>query len=135
MVIDMSNYAIIENNLVINTCVWDGSSDWNPPEGTTAVEIPIDTVAGVGYHYIDGQFIAPVIPPISAADNKATADQILSDTDWTSIPAVGNPDQSNPYLTNQTAWLYYRSKIRDISLSPPEGNVDWLTPPEEKWSS
>ena len=135
MVIDMSNYAIVENTLVINTCVWDGSSDWNPPEGTVAVQIPIDTTAGVGYHYIDGQFIAPVIPPISAADNKATADQILSDTDWTSIPAVGDPNQSNPYLTNQTAWLYYRSNIRDIALNPTPGNIAWPTPPAEIWSS
>lgn len=131
----MSNYAIVENTLVINTCVWDGTSDWTPPEGTTAVQIPVDSVAGVGYSYIDGQFIAPVIPPISASDNKATADSILSETEWTSIPAIGNPELSNPYLTNQAEWLYYRSKIRDIALNPPEGNVDWITPPQEFWSN
>lgn len=68
----MSNYAIIKNALVINTCVWDGTSDWTPPEGTTAVEIPIDTTAGVGYHYINGQFIAPVISQI------ITSDELLS---------------------------------------------------------
>lgn len=131
----MANYAIVQDNKVINTCAWDGVTPWTPPEGTQAVEIPEGVVAGVGYSYIDGQFIAPVPTPISPADNAATANQILSATDWTSIPAVGDPNQSNPYLTNQTAWLYYRSKVRDISLNPPEGQVDWPTQPEELWSN
>ena len=130
----MANYAIVENNKVINTCAWDGVAPWSPPEGAEAVIIPNGTVVGVGYGYINGQFIAPPAPIITAADNKTTADQILSATDWTSIPAVGDQNQSNPYLVNQSAWLYYRSKIRDISLNPPVGDVKWPTPPQEQWS-
>lgn len=130
----MANYAIIQDNKVINTCAWDGVTPWTPPKDTQAVEILDGIVAGVGYDYIDGQFIAPAPKPTSAADNAAKANQILSETDWTSIPAISDPNQSNPYLTNQPAWLYYRSKIRDIALAPIEGDIDWLVQPEEKWS-
>lgn len=55
----MANYAIVENNKVINTCAWDGIAHWQPPAGSVAVEIPEGIVAGVGYSYVDGQFIAP----------------------------------------------------------------------------
>ena len=76
----MSNYAIVENNLVINTCVWDGTSDWTPPKGTTAIQIPIDSVAGVGYSYIDGQFIAPVIKPVidELQDSQNQIEELLA---------------------------------------------------------
>lgn len=130
----MANYAIIQDNKVINTCAWDGITEWQPPEDTEAVVIPDGVVAGTGYDYVDGQFIAPLPPVITGADNKLTADQILTDTDWTSIPAVGNPNQSNPYLVNQTEWLVYRSKIRAISTNPTEGEIVWPLVPQEQWS-
>ena len=130
----MANYAIIKDNKVINTCAWDGITEWQPPEGTEAVIIQDGVVAGMGYDYIDGRFIAPPPAVITGADNKLIADQILTDTDWTSIPAVGNPNQSNPYLVNQTEWLVYRSKIRAISTNPPEGEIVWPLVPQEQWS-
>jgi hypothetical protein len=30
----IQNYLIIENNVVTNVVVWDGSNDWTPPEGS-----------------------------------------------------------------------------------------------------
>ncbi len=47
----MSNYAIIENNIVVNTIVWDGVTTWTPPAGATVVLIPGGTIAGIGYTY------------------------------------------------------------------------------------
>lgn len=131
----MANYAIVKNNVVENTCSWDGVSEWQPPAGTQAIAIPANESAGPGYGYVNGHFVAPPPKPITAADNQVMANQILSATDWTSIPAVGDPAQSNPYLVNQTAWLYYRSQVRDISLNPPAGQITWPTPPSEQWSS
>ena len=78
---------------------------------------------------------APTAPLPSAQQNAEQANAILAATDWTSIPAVGDPERSNPYLTNQSEWLYYRSNIRDIALNPPEGNVYWGTQPQELWSN
>lgn len=31
-------YAVIEDNIVVNICVWDGVSDWPLPEGVTVVQ-------------------------------------------------------------------------------------------------
>ena len=32
------NYLIIQNNLVVNVCVWDGdTSKWTPPQGSIAL--------------------------------------------------------------------------------------------------
>jgi len=58
----MANYAIIKDNKVINTCVWDGVTEWQPPEGSEVVVLPENV--GIGYEYNNGQFIAPA-PVIS----------------------------------------------------------------------
>lgn len=57
-------YAIIENGIVINVVVWDGNTEtWQPPEGTTAVEVTNDTgPAYIGFPYADGKFTAPPPP-------------------------------------------------------------------------
>lgn len=55
------NYAIVDsNNLVINIVVWDGLASWAPPEGCTA--IPIANSCGIGWSYIDGEFVEPTPP-------------------------------------------------------------------------
>jgi hypothetical protein len=69
-----------------------------------------------------------------AEENKQKAENILSATDWTSIPAVADPIRSNPYLTNQGEFDTYRSAIRDIVLNP---TFDAVFPiePVEIWSN
>ena len=62
----MAIYAIIENNAVVNTIIWDGptgnANDWTPPAGSSAVLIPAGTIAGIGYTYdaTSGAFAAPL---------------------------------------------------------------------------
>jgi hypothetical protein len=65
---------------------------------------------------------------------KSQATQILNSTDWTSIPDVGNPDASNPYLVNQSAFIAYRSQIRALAVNPVVNPV-WPTQPTEQWSN
>ena len=67
--------------------------------------------------------------------NKAQAVQLLQQTDWTSIPDVGNPQMSNPYLVNQSEFIAYRSQIRAIAVNPPIVVDSWPTQPAEVWSS
>lgn len=63
----MANYAIVKDSVVINTCAWDGVTFWEPPAGSESVELLQGVTAGVGYEYINGQFIAPPQPdPIPA---------------------------------------------------------------------
>lgn len=69
-----------------------------------------------------------------ANNNKTKGKQLLSDTDWTAIPSVADPLQSNPYLTNQDAFFVYRSAVRDIVLNPTYDAV-FPEEPVEIWSS
>ena len=47
--------AHILDNKVINISVWDGKSDWSPEDAV--LEIPEDTPVGIGWDYVDGNFI------------------------------------------------------------------------------
>ena len=76
--------------------------------------------------------ITPVPVPPTAEQNKATASQLLTNTDWTTIPDVANPI-NNPYLGNQSEFIAYRNVIRAIAVYPPAGEIVWATPPTEVW--
>ena len=65
---------------------------------------------------------------------KATAQQLLSATDWTTIPDVSNPEVSNPYLMNQSEFAAYRSTVRNYAVNPVVDPV-WPTIPTEQWSN
>ena len=85
--------------------------------------------------YVDGQFLPPVVPVPTAEDNKQTATQLLQATDWTTIADVGNPQMSNPYLSNQAEFIQWRNAIRQYAVYPVAGNIDWPTQPTEQWSN
>lgn len=49
--------------------------------------------------------------------------------------SVGDSQESNPYLVNQTAFLSYRSQVRAIAVNPPATPVtNWPVLPQEQWS-
>jgi len=64
----IKTYAVIDGaNTVINTVYWNGSPDWTVPEGCTAVAIEEGIKAGIGWTYVDGEFVAPPTPPVPDA--------------------------------------------------------------------
>ena len=131
-------YAIIDGINVINVIDYDEQPS-NPPPGFERPIIAVQSdVASPGWTYVDGQFIAPPTPAPTPeeliAQCKATATGILSATDWTSIPDVGNPQISNPYLVNQAAFITYRNTIRNYAVNPVTDPV-WPTAPTEQWSN
>jgi hypothetical protein len=68
----MNGYLVIKDNTVINTVVWDGVSDWTPPEGTTVELAPAHV--GIGWTRVDGEWVAPEPPPAPVEDpNKVSA--------------------------------------------------------------
>lgn len=76
-------WAIIENTLVINTIVWDGETNWQPPAGTFIVEITnLENAPSIGWSYIDGQFVAPVEPEEIVEE---VLDETLEDTEYSQI--------------------------------------------------
>lgn len=57
----MSNkYAVIVNSVVVNILLWDGESEWTPPEGFA---VPSPDYVGINWRYEDGNFIDPNAPP------------------------------------------------------------------------
>lgn len=66
-------------------------------------------------------------------ENKNKAAQLLQQTDWTVMPDVANPLQSNPYLTNQAEFVAYRNQLRGIAVNPTVIAV-FPTMPSEQWS-
>ena len=82
---------------------------------------------------------APQYPPQSEIDleqqaaNKAQAESLLQQTDWTATVDINNPTYSNPYLGNQDAFLAYRSQVRQIAVNPPTTPATFPPMPEEVW--
>lgn len=66
-------YAIVDSSdLCINTCIWDGVSEWTPPDGCRVVQIPEGTRVGIGWSCVDGQFIAPEPEPEQIEEAQPT---------------------------------------------------------------
>jgi hypothetical protein len=61
----MANYALIdETGTVQSVVVWDGKSEWQPPNDWTVVLNPETICAGIGWTYVNGEFIAPPEPEV-----------------------------------------------------------------------
>lgn len=67
--------------------------------------------------------------------NKQQASLLLSQTDWTAIPSIADPAQSNPFLANQDAFFEYRNQVRAIAINPPVVVESWPVEPDEVWET
>lgn len=123
-----NKYAIIKDQVVVNVAVAE------PQYAQEQGWIELTGDAGIGWRYIDGQFLPPP-PPDYSEENKQQAVALLQETDWTSIPDVANPQYSNPYLMNQDAFLAYRSTVRNIAVNPPTTPAVFPEQPQEIWSN
>lgn len=104
--------------------------EWDTPHGK---DVFIRAVAG------EFGEIAPYVPftppPPTAEQNKQTAISKLQATDWAATIDIANPQYSNPYLTNQDAFLAYRSQVREYAVNPVPGNIVWPVEPNAEWTS
>jgi hypothetical protein len=75
----------------------------------------------------------PQVPPTPAEINKFNASKLLAETDWTTIPAVSDPAQSNPYLTNLQEFLEFRNIVRAVAINPPEALFEFSPIPKAQW--
>jgi hypothetical protein len=44
-------WAVIDGDTVVNTVVWDGQSDWTPPDGTIVESLADYPHVGIGWTY------------------------------------------------------------------------------------
>jgi len=70
-----------------------------------------------------------------AVQNTATAQTLLTATDWTAISSVADPAVSTPHLTNQAEFLAYRSTVRNLGVNPPTTPATFPTVPTATWSN
>jgi hypothetical protein len=52
-----AHWAVIDGDTVVACVVWDGESDWTPPEGTVLESLADWPHVGIGWDYIDGEFV------------------------------------------------------------------------------
>ena len=131
-------WANAENNVI--NCIVDFVDVGTVPFSANPLDTSNPSSITIYDQCVAGDYgpIAVYVPPPpyvpTASDNKATAQGILSSTDWTTIADVANPINS-PYLTNQAAFLAYRNTIRGIAVNPTAGNLTWPTQPTDTWST
>lgn len=53
------NFAVIQNNVVVNVIVWDDAATWASPPGTSIVPIPNGSYVGIGSSYDGTSFGSP----------------------------------------------------------------------------
>jgi hypothetical protein len=56
----MNHYAELDGDLVVNVSLWDGVTEWTSPY--QVIQLPEGSPVGVGYMFVDGEWIAPVRP-------------------------------------------------------------------------
>lgn len=88
--------------------------------------------------YINGDWVyTVVVEPLTPeeiaqreqsakAQNKAQAERLLQDSDWSQMPDVA--------LVNKSDWTNYRSDVRAIAINPPVAVTEWPVKPEEIWA-
>jgi len=50
-------WAVVRDGVVENTVVWDGESAWSPPDGADLVSLADHPHVGIGWDYVDGEFV------------------------------------------------------------------------------
>lgn len=124
----------------VHALQWDNDSGWlefsdgSPNEPIT--EIPAwATNAKSAWDTAANPPPPPAPTPEEIAEqNKQQASALLRDTDWVNEPDVLDPARF-PHLTNQAAFLAYRSDLRLIAVNPPTTPVtDWPTKPVAVWA-
>jgi hypothetical protein len=132
----VANYAIVESGVVVNIVIWDGVAEWSPNTVQIAVQIKDGDEVGIGYSFIDGEFVAPVIPAptheklVAEAERKKlqillTINEITQT--WQTQLALGIiTDEDKATLT---LWMKYAQAVQAIDVSSaPE--IEWPDPPQ-----
>lgn len=106
-------YAIIENGTVTNVSLWDGTTEWTPPEGTIAVACPDEV--GPGWTYDGTNFIAPPVPePGAIILNKVDFLRLFTQAERINIRAAAAVD---PVVADYQSML---DAATTVNLSDPD---------------
>ena len=131
--LSLSSCAIPSNVRVLQ---WEETSGWlefwdQQNEDITALPSWVDCCLAV---WNVANTPVPPSPP-TAEENKTRAVKKLNNTDWTTIPDVGDSAKSNPYLSNVNDFVAYRNTVRQYALNPVAGYIAWPALPQEVWTT
>lgn len=120
----MGNYAEVKEGVAVNTFVWDGVEEWEPPEGSEAVLIEEGADVSIGYLYDGTDFSAPPKPVPSPAEilaaNTATKDALLAVATKAIAPlqdAVDLDDATTAETALLKKWKQYRVAVSRMDLT------------------
>lgn len=119
-----SVYAVVNGKgLIENVVVWDGITEWSPPEGTTAVDCG-DSLCQIGGTYKEGKFSPAPQAEVSKDDLIAQAEvnkNGLMDIASLKISvlqdAVDLDMATETEATQLTTWKKYRVALNRIDTS------------------
>ena len=57
----MAKFAVLIQNCIMNTIIADSKEIAEEATNAICVEVPEDVVAGIGFIYVNGEFIAPLV--------------------------------------------------------------------------
>lgn len=64
-------WLLVRNGVIENIVVWDGVTEWTPPDGFELVGYDGDPPAMIGWGWVDGQLIVPPEPaPIPVGEQQ-----------------------------------------------------------------
>jgi hypothetical protein len=132
--LDLSSCAIPAD---VHALQWQDTAGWieynTPIPNESITELPAWANCCMT-KWTEANTPVPPAPP-TAEQNKQTAMGKLQATDWTTIPDVGDPTKSNPYLSNVQDFVVYRNAVRQYAINPVSGTINWPTLPQEVWTT
>ncbi|EFH3036732.1 MULTISPECIES: tail fiber assembly protein [Enterobacteriaceae] len=125
------SYAVVNSDgLIINIVVWDGVTEWGPPEGTHAVRCG-DNLCGIGGTYKEGVFNVPPEPEVPKEDLISQAEQqkanLIAEASQTisilqdAVDLDMATDEERTQLTTLKKYRVLLSRV-DTSKAP---DIDW----------
>lgn len=124
----------------VHALQWFGSNGWIEYKGDTpneAISVLPEWANNAYAAWVVANTPPPPEPilPTTAGQNKDLAIMYLQETDWSVLPGIADPLQSNPYLANQQDFIAYRNQVRNIAVNPVDGDIVFPTKPQASWVS
>ena len=126
------HYVYLTDNVVTDQAQVDPFCIFSQGYAAGFIEAPDEVT--FGWSLVDGEWVSPPTPDHAQA-NKAQAESLLQETDWTESPSARNTVKT-PHLVNGDAFDDYRVALRAIAVNPPTTVIaDWPVKPDEVWSN
>lgn len=136
----MRTWALLKNNVVLNTFMWDGEGEYQHDEDTEVIEYNDSNIAGPGYLYDGAAFSRPpltdeeqAVVDQQNAESVSAMKQTLMDEASLKISilqdAVDLDMATDDEKTRLTAWKQYRVLLNRVDTSSTS-NVVWPDKPE-----